>query len=463
MDFHNTYGVNTVDLSAINTLNPSQVIVNKVTQTTFNAGAYRFSQNTTGLNFTRSYGNILSGLNVAFGTEFRTDAYKIVAGEESSWKRYGTDVSLAGGAQNFPGVRPDNATNQSRTNLGVYTDFELSLTNKWLVAAALRYENYSDFGSTLNEKVASRYKVTDKFFVRGSFSTGFRAPSLAQRYFGATINDVVVDAEEGSGGYEERLIATNNSSITKALGIPSLKQETSFNSSIGFVVKPSKNLSISVDAYQVNVKDRIILTGEFYASDPIIKAAFDNLGVIGVQFFANALDTKTVGLDITANLITPLTKGTLTSSFGININDLSIQQIKTTPALAGRDSSFLTTRDKLLLVYSAPKYKFHALFDYKYERLMANVRFSGFSAVDVIDYDSQHPNTPNHYDAKIVTDLSLGYKLNQHTSILVGGNNLFNVYPNKQIPSQTETGGMYEAIQMGFGGSFYSIRAKLNF
>jgi iron complex outermembrane recepter protein len=463
IDLYNTYGRNNVILSTLNTLNPSQVLNTAVkNQINFEAGGYNLSQNTTGLTFTKSFEEVLSGANLSLGSEFRTDSYGIVAGEEASWKRYGENVEIKGGAQNFPGIRPENALKASRTNLGVYGDAEVNITNSWLIATALRYENYNDFGGTLNGKIASRIKVTDILSFRGSFSSGFRAPSLAQIYFGTVINDVVIDEITQKPVYVERLIANNNSSITKALGIASLKQETSLNASLGFVLQPSKDFSVSVDAYSVAVKDRILLTGQFSASDKGLENIFDNLGVVAAQFFANALDTKTLGVDVVANYTAKIGEGAFTSSLAFNYNNLDIDRIVTTPALAGREEQFLGRRERSLISYTAPKYKFHALFNYKLNKFSSSVRFSGFSSMDLVDYNSANI-AMNHYDAKITTDLSAGYDMSSKIRFVLNGSNIFNAYPNKQNPADTETGGMYEPVQMGFSGSFYSVRLKFKF
>ena len=462
-DVYNTFGSNNIALKTLNTLNPSQVLSTSIkNQTNFEAGSYSLSQNTTGLSLTKNFPDLLSGINLSVGSEYRIDSYEIIAGEEASWKRYGKDESIAGGAQNFPGINPNNAVKASRTNLGIYGDLEVNITDAWLIATALRYENYSDFGGTLNGKIASRISVNDVLSFRGSLSSGFRAPSLAQVYFSSTINDVVIEEGSTTPTYEERLLAPNNSPITKALGIATLKQETSLSSSFGFVLQPSKEFTLSVDAYQVSVKDRIVLTGEFSANDKGLETTFNSLGVIAAQFFANALDTKTFGIDVTGNYTAKIGEGILTSSLGFNYNDLAIDKVKTTPALVGREESFLGRRERSLIPYAAPKYKYHAIFDYKLNKLSIGTRFSGFSSMDIVDYNSTNTEL-NHYDAKITTDLFAGYQITENVKISLNGSNIFNVYPNKQKPSDTETGGMYEAVQMGFGGSFYSVRLKFKF
>ena len=462
VDLYNTTGMNNISLKALNTLNPSQKLnFPSTNQTNFDAGGYSLSQNTTGLNITRGFSDVLSGINLSLGSEYRIDSYRITAGEEASWIRYGENQNVAGGSQNFPGIRPVFATKASRTNFGVYGDLEVNVTNSWLIATALRYENYSDFGGTLNGKIASRIRVSDSFSFRGSFSSGFRAPSLAQVYFGSIINDVISDTETNTSTYYEYLVSPNNAPLTKTFGIPSLKQETSLNTSLGFIFQPSKEFSVSIDAYQVSVKDRIVLTGQFN-SLPESENEFKRLGVTKALFFANSLNTETLGIDITGNYTSKIGKGTLTSSLSINYNNLSIEAVKTNSKLTGKEEQFLSKRERSLISYTAPKFKFHATFDYKINKWSATTRFTGFSSIDLVDYASVN-NVPNHYDSKFITDLTAGYQITENIKLTLNGSNIFNVYPNKQNPADTETGGMYEAVQMGFGGSFYSLRLKLKF
>jgi iron complex outermembrane recepter protein len=470
IDLYNTFGQNKIKLSTLNTLNPSQALFTKIkNQTNFDAGGYSLSQNVLGISFTKRFENLLSGVNVSFGSELRNESYTITAGEEASWSRYGNDQNIRGGAQNFPGIRPENANTNSRRNFGIYGDVEIDVTKDWLIATALRYENYSDFGGTLNGKIASRIKVNDLISFRASLSSGFRAPSLPQIHFGTIINDVVFDEVTQKPTYVERLIAASDSPVTKALGVPSLKQETSLNGSFGFVLQPSKDFSISVDAYAVSVFDRIILTGQFSAITPEIEKIFKGLGVEKVQFFTNGLDTKTLGLDITANYTAKLGSGTLTSTLGVNFNSLTIEKVVAPTLLAQQSEDFLGEREKSLITQQTPKYKLLALSNYQLNKFLASVRFTGFSSASIVNYNSieSPPHSEiylmNDYDAKVTTDLSVGYELSKNIRFMLNGSNIFNVYPNKQNPNDTETGGMYESVQMGFGGSFYSMRLKLKF
>jgi iron complex outermembrane recepter protein len=462
IDLYNTFGLNTVDLMAINVLNPSQVLNKPSYQTSFEAGGYHASQNTSGLTFTRNFDKVLSGVNLSFGSEFRTDHYGIEGGEEASWKRYEDKGIIAnGGAQNLPGIRPENVVDASRTNFGIYGDVEVNITNSWLIATALRYENYSDFGGTLTGKIASRINVTDALSFRGSFSSGFRAPSLAQSFYGGIINDLITD-ETGEEQYIKRLITNREGDIAKAYGIPALKQEQSLNGSLGVVIQPSKSLSFSLDAYSVKVTDRIILTGNFPGLNQTITDAFDKLGVVSAAAFLNVLDTQTYGVDLVGNYTTTIGAGTLTSSLAFNYNDIEITKVNVAPGLEGSTELFLDRRQRSLVTYAAPKYKVHGLVNYKINKISAGLRLTGFSSMNLVDYYLAN-DEPNRYAPKFTTDLSLGYELSENINFMLNGSNIFNVYPSKQNPVDTETGGMYEPVQMGFGGSFYSVRLKLKF
>lgn len=245
-------------------------------KTEFKAGSLGFSQNTINADFDTKF-NWLKGFNLAFGAEARFENFKITQGEESSWASYDingnlvtpkTNASLKptdfygnsrpGGAQVFPGFRPENALNKGRRSVAAYVDSELDITDKWLLSAALRFENYSDFGSTFNYKIATRYKITDNLNFRAAHSTGFRAPSLQQIYFNSTSTQFV-----GGVPYEVGTFS-NDSEAAKILGIPSLKQEESKSFSVGFTAKiPQANLTFTVDGYYIHINDRVVLTDQF--------------------------------------------------------------------------------------------------------------------------------------------------------------------------------------------------------
>lgn len=460
VDFNNTYGLNRFHYFVDGTLNASLLAKSP---TRFDAGGFQLSQNTTSLSFTQFFPEALSGISVAFGTEYRIDNYQIFAGEEGSYRNYGlvdtvvngliaqTDVlGRPGGSQGFPGFQPSDVTDEFRTNLAGYIDTELDFTDAFMVGAALRAERYSDFGNTITGKIAARYEFSKQFALRASASTGFRAPSLPQIYFSSTFTDFV------GGQPIDKIIAPNNSPITRVLGIPQLKEETSANASVGFTTKPFNGFTATVDGYLVNIKDRIVLTGAFEDTDPDIGADLQALGVGAAQFFTNAVDTRTYGLDAIITYSRRFGASRLQATFAGNFNKMSVEKVKTNSKLEGKESIYFGSRDSLFLLASAPPSKLNLTFDYKVKRFNANLRFVRFGKVELEDWIG----TRDVYDPKITTDLTIGYDLTNNLNLTIGGANLFDVYPTQQ-DTETESGGLWDAVQMGFSGSFYF--AKLGF
>jgi iron complex outermembrane recepter protein len=458
-DLYNTYGSNNIQQYSLNTVNPS---LGTKSPKDFDAGSYSLTQNVTGFTMSKYYDAVLSGLNVAIGGEHRIDAYGIKAGEEASWKIYPTTENLAGGSQNFPGINPKFASNNSRTNSSLYLDTELDITKNFFISSALRSEYYSDFGWALGGKFAARYTLSDQFAIRGAINSGFRAPSLPQLHFGSAINDVVPDETTGTTTYVEKLVTPNDAALTKAIGIPQLKPELATTYSLGFSFQPTSDFLFTLDGYFADVRGRIVLTSDFDASNPSFKQAFTDANVTAAKFFANAIDTRSNGFDVSATYTKEIGKGKLSSSLAFNYNNMSIDRISVPAGLVEYTESFLGSRAKSLIVNSAPKTKFHLIFNYNQEKFSANIRFNGFSGIQYVDYNAANA-TPNTYDYKLTTDLSLGYELSKSIRLNLGGNNLFNALPNRQFTGNTETGGMYEPVQMGFGGSYFYGRLNFNF
>ena len=471
IDISNTTGKNLFHYYIKGTLNAS---LGDASPNEFDAGGHSLSQNTTNFDLSKNYDSILNGLNVAFGAEFRTEKFNIFAGEEGSYATYdttgtpvnastdpaniryyldsegnqildddGNPIQLPGGSQGFPGYSPANQVDKSRTNLSVYADAELDITSNLLVSGAMRYENYSDFGSTINGKIATRIKTGKNVNIRGSVSTGFRAPSLAQIYYNLRFTNF------NASGATEVLLSPNNSPVTKAFGIDQLNEEKAVNASLGFTANFG-DFTATVDGYLINVKDRIVLTGYFDAS-PF------NLGVSEAQFFVNGVDTETKGLDI----VLAWKKTIGSSKFGAtlvgNINEMKIKNVKNGDLDEG---TFFGKREKAFLLASAPSNKFGLNLNYAIHKLDAGLAFTRFSKVVLVDYADED----DVYGAKIVTDLTAGYLLTKQLKFSVGINNLLNVYPDRQDEQgNTEAGGYWDSVQMGFSGSYYYTRLGFTF
>jgi iron complex outermembrane receptor protein len=450
-DFNGITGSNRFQYEVDHTLNAS---LEAASPTHFDAGGFKLSQHTMSANFSRSFDKVGAGLNLAMGTEVRLEQYDIFAGEVGSWKQFGpvvfaidgTDTTFRpGGSQGFPGFQPKDITKEDRTNVGMYVDAELDVTKAWMIAAAVRMEHYSDFGFSDNYKIASRIKVSDNVSLRGSWSTGFRAPSLPQIHFSSTYTNVV------AGQIFENVIAPNSGQLAKLAGIPELVQETSDNLSAGFVARIGKKLNLTVDGYWVKVKNRIVLTGLFDNTDDAIGDILQSMNVGAAQFFTNAVDTKTSGVDIIATYNSALGKGRLNATLAANINNMEIEAVKTTPLLAGKEDTYFGPRDRAFLLASAPDYKVGLSLDYTVNKFTVLLRNTLFSDISLVNFGDEI----DFYKKKIVTDIVFSIKASSKINISFGGNNILDVYPNQQDPGLTESGGMWDAVQMGFGGAFY--------
>jgi len=457
-DLNHTFGFNQFHYYGKGTVNAS---LEERSPTEFDDGGFQLQQNTTTLDFSRLFKNCLNGTNVAFGMEHRVENYQIFAGEEASWKTYGPvpfvnsdgdTVARPGGAQGFPGFAPQNEVNQSRTNLAGYVDAEFAFTSAFSASAAARFEHYSDFGNTLNGKLAARLKLADGLALRASASTGFRAPSLAQLYFNSVYTDFV------SGVAVDKFLARNNSSVTRALGIEPLKQETSVNFGAGLTYN-SQGLTLSADYYRIQIDDRIVLTGDFTTDDAEIGDILLALNVGSARFFANAVNTTTNGLDLVAAYSGRISDDhRYTVTLAGNWNNMTIDKVNTSRLLLGKEDSYLSNREKLFILASAPPLKGNLTFDYRARRFGLNLRLTYFDKIELEDY----VGTIDAYDARLSLDLSLSYNLSPSVRWTVGGANILNAYPTKQ-DAETEGGGLYDAVQMGFNGTFLFSRLSFVF
>jgi len=474
IDVSNTWGKNFFHYYIKGTLNAS---LEENSPTNFDAGGHSLSQNTVNLDFSKYYENMLEGVNFAFGAEYKTENFVIFAGEEGSYGTFdedgriitnpntqvqptviidGEETARPGGSQGFPGYGPANEVDRSRSNVSFYVDGEFDLTDRFLVAAAARFEDYSDFGSTLNGKLAARFKVTDAVNLRGSVSTGFRAPSLAQIYYNLKFTNFV------GGEALESVLSPNNSPVTASFGIGPLQEETAFNASLGFTANVG-SFTATIDGYYIDIQDRIVLTGNFDA--PQIE------NVEAAQFFANGADTETYGLDIVLSHKTQLGEGTFTSSFIGNFNDMTITDVKNG---ALDEQTFFGERDKAFLLASAPDSKLILNLKYDINRFDVALGLNRFSEVKLLDFqtfesvedygsfDQQIAAATDTYSSKITTDLNLGFKISEQLKLNVGSNNLFNVYPDQQ-DDWSEGGGYWDSVQMGFGGAYYYAKLNLQF
>ena len=473
VDFSNTYGKNSFDYEISNTSNASML---NASPTRFDAGGFAFTQNTTNLDINRFFEDVFAGVNVAFGAEHRFENYEIIEGELASYAQYDvngipittdsqtprTDFFGAprpGGSQVFPGFTEANALSRDRTSIAGYFDVEADFTERFLASFATRFENYSDFGSTINFKVATRVKATKNLNLRAALNTGFRAPSLHQLYFNST--STVFDNQ---GNPQEVGTFSNDSRVAKLLGIPNLKEETSKSVSVGFTAKlPDANISITVDGYFVAIDDRIVYTGQFVPGDnEELQLLFSQANASRAAFFANAIDTESKGLDMVI---------THKAFLGENLqlkNDLSatfsqtrrVGNIKASPVLeqAGLVETYFPEESRVYLEEAVPRTKINltnSLSANKFNIFLRNVFFGKVTEATNIIQNQQE------FGTKLVTDLSVGYKFTEGLTLTLGANNLFDIYPDRAIEANRSSGRFdwsRRAQQFGIGGRFLFAR-----
>ena len=488
-DFSNAFGYNNFHYYGDGTFNASNI--GSVAQTHFDDGGFNFLQNTTNLDLSKQFGKVnKGGVKVSFGSEFRIENYSIYRGEPASYKLFTNTYGLeqAPGSQGFPGFSPADKVNANRLVSGAYGDLEYTPTARLLLTGAVRLEYYSDFGAVSTYKTSFRYKATDNFNFRGSFSTGYRAPSLQQKYFSNTLTSF------SGGELVKSRIANNDDPLTKLAGIPSLKQETSINTSLGFSWKPAKGLTFTVDGYSIKMKDRVVLSGLFGASDASLPTAFTSklnaLGVSTAQFFANAVNTTNTGIDIVADYQKKISnKERFKILFVANFQGITIDDVHIPSALNTNDynaNTFFNDREKYFLKASAPKSKFSTSFDYTKNKVSVGARVTYFGDLALtgfgINGDGINPQVPADADAtgntlvpevfnykgKFTTDIYMNVQMRKNTSLIIGADNIFNVHPDFAVNPQAkwwagdnETGGPWDGVQMGYNG--LRLFTKLSF
>ncbi len=463
-DLSNTFGHNSFNFGVDHSLNASY---GGNSQTNFNAGTLVFNENSLNLDFTKDFKiNQGHNVNVALGTEFRIDNYQIHAGEKASYADGGVKIldgpntgnQPAIGSQVFPGFRPSDAVNTSRNNIALYADVENNFTDKFLITAAGRFEHYSDFGSTLIGKATMRYELTNGFALRGSFSTGFKAPQLQQANYSTTATTFI-----NGTPYEIRTFPVSSTGA-RALGSKDLKPEKSVNFSGGMTATPFDNFSLTVDYYHINISDRVVLSSNFIGSSVQQLLAAQGLpNVTGGRYFTNAADTKTEGVDIVSHYGVSLgANSTLRLTGAMNINHTKITKIIPTPQqLQNLNVSILDRSAQGLLTVAQPKTNVNFTIDYRYKNFDVTLRNTRFGEVTSWSNDPARDQT---YSAKWLTDLDLAYTINKKYTIGLGANNLFNIYPDR-VMTQNSFYGIYQysgISPFGFNGAFYYARFTIN-
>ncbi len=423
-DISLTVGGNQQLYTVSNTLNFS---LGTASPTSFKPGGYGFSNVIGNIDISKS---LTDNFAIGFGSEVRRETYKIIAGDTASYA--GPYNGQAPGANSFPGIKAENASTNSRFNLGGYLDASWDITREFLLNGTIRAENYSDFGGAFVWKVSSRYKMAGgKFVLRGSASTGFRAPTLHQIYAQSTQASFVGGTIQLSG------LFNNRSKEAFLLGIPSLKPEKSDNFTVGIGVSPVKKLNITLDYYNIAIKDRIVYSSAISSDDPesTLGQILADAGLKQINFFINGIKTNTQGLDfVAAYKSINLGKGQLGVNLAANynLNNEIIGSPNTPPIIKDAGAEILSVQIRSLLTESRPKYKGILGLDYsimKWSFSLNNTLFGPTKFQDLDNGGSIMNNIKQVFKPGVVTDLNVGYAFSDKVSANIVVNNLLNVLP----------------------------------
>lgn len=475
VDFSNTYGQNSFNFNIKNSFNAS---LQKASPFETNAGGFAYSENTINFDVSQFFDDIMSGLNFAFGAEYRLENYEITAGSEVSYAQYNTlgnvhvptdpdsevptdffGTSRPGGIQVFPGFRPNNEVDEYRNSMAAYVDVEADFSDTFLLTAAVRYENFSDFGGTLNGKLSARLKASDNFNIRGGLQTGFRAPSLHQIHYNST-STLFVDGIPFEVG-----VFSNTSRIARVLGIESLTEETSFGGTLGFTANiPDANMKVTIDGYITTIDDRVIETGQFTDNgNAELAALFAQANAERVGFFANAVDTKTSGIDIVVNHRGDINDNvSITNTLAFTFSKTDVEDVHIPSAIedAGLTETFFDQTSRIYLQTAVPRVKGNLSHNLKVgENWNFYLRNAYFGEVT----EATNSDTPQDYAGKIITDLTVGYQLGADTRLTVGANNLLDVYSDQTVDFRSTGRFIYSRRSQQFGTNGRFLFARLNF
>ena len=441
------------------------------------AGELKLFQHTVNLDFTVpiTFGNL------AWGGEYRREKYQIEAGEPYSYENYlgdnNMDVGAVPGVQVFPGFRPDNEVSETRDAFSAYADAEFDVGEMLLLSPAVRYENYSDFGNAFNGKLSARAALSGSFSLRGSASTGFRAPSMQQIYFN-NISTQFNANDEGDFVPSQVRTFRNDSQVAKDIGIPELKEETSRNFSAGFVFSPTPALTITTDFYYILIDDRIVLPNRIKSSDADLSQTVKDIlaqELVGeAQFFMNAADTTTKGVDIVASYDHSFAdSSTLKIVFAGTVNETEITDTNLPELL---DEKFFDDQARSIIEEWQPKDRFSLSGSYSKGLASLLIAVHRYGEYTVVDGGKRQT-----YGAKYLTDANLSLKLGRVGALKVGASNLFDVKPDKNEIGQSRGGTIYDhdgflivdspgvftysrrSAPFGFNGGYYYLAYEYSF
>ncbi len=478
-DLSGNYGRNRVSYETIHSLNYAYLNDFGTTPSVFDDGILSAAQQSLDLDIAKDVSTswLPNPLTVAFGAQYLRQTYGIAAGSLPSW--YVGTSGVSGGAQGFAGWQPSNAIEASRQDVAEYLDLETNLTDKLGVAAAVRHEHYNDFGNTTSGSLAGRFDFTDSFAIRASASTGFRAPSLGQEYFSQTSSLYFANGNSAglpAGIYNAGLVPVG-SPIAQLLGAEPLKPEKSRNFTLGTVWSPTGALTLSLDVYQINIRNRIALSGAISTTAPNVVSylaanGIGNLNFRSVDYFTNAANTRTRGVDVVATYLADLgSAGSLATTLSANYNQNIVTDVKPNPAVLtnlGVNFVRLNRQDiKGYLANSSPRSKLILSEQYNVGNwgvtgtLTRYGRYTSYVS-SLANYNPATGVVDQTFTPKWILDLALNYHLNDWMFTL-GADDALNTSPDKNIPNNTNNGTLPYSTFSPFGYNGAYVYGKVRY
>ncbi|GLX79593.1 ligand-gated channel [Thalassotalea insulae] len=491
MDISYSYGVNSIDYTTKNSVNASYAIMLEQQGITAqqireqmpnSADAYglKLSLQTINLDIQKFF----SYATLALGLELRKDRYQVIAGNQYSYFDYHSPAPPSGpnkvlaGIQGFPGIAPNAEVDEQRDIASIYVEVNSELSEYFNYSAALRYDDYQDFGSTSNIKLAANWRPFEHFNLRSSISTGFRAPSMQQLYFNNTSTQFIVN-QENQLSSEQVGTFRNDSQLAQIIGLPQLTEEQSKNFSLGAVFNFTEQFNVTIDYYAINIDDRIVISNKLSAEQsPSLAQAIKHTGVDKAQVFLNGADTQTQGLDIISTWHSQLFSGQHTLTLAANFTDTDVTRLYSpkNSALSPLDNEQVFARQDISIIEQwQPKDRISLTSLYQQQSWSLNLALNRYGKYTIIDGEQQT------YGAKTLTDIRFQHDLSNNFSWYLGVNNLFDVTPDKNTIGNSHAGtivdqqgntivsslGVFKysrrSAPFGFNGSYFYLGVNYHF
>ncbi len=456
-DVSASLGRSEVEFALKNSINPS---MGPDTPTSFSPGGYNQIEKNLNIDFSKPIEMGLNEpVNVATGLEYRNERFEIEAGDPASYEvgilAYnpvdGSSQGFGIGSNGFPGFKPEDAGSWGRHSYAAYVDVEAYFTEDWMVGAALRFEDYSDFGNTTKGKLTSRFQVNDVFALRGAYSTGFRAPTVGQS------NVRNVTTAFGPNGLEDQATLPPTHPISVQKGATPLEPEESKSFSFGGVLEMENGLYVTLDMYHVEVTGRISQTSPLALSAADISALLasgvsDATSFSSVKYFTNDFDTTTKGADLVMNYNTDLMGGETMFQLAYNWTDTTVDSFNPNNIGAAKvemlEDNLPAHRATFTTNWTSDKWS-----------VLGRVNYYGSFYEDHLDAGE----LPIYAGSEVTFDTEISYFLSDNITLAIGAKNLFDETPDSN-PWDFVVGSKYPTTSpIGINGGFYYFRAVYNF